>query len=123
MAVKAGFQGTREQWLASLVGAKGDTGATGLQGLKGEQGLQGVKGDRGEQGIQGVQGLKGYTGEQGVPGVNGVDGKSPVMACVIRTGTPNKTYVAWKYETEPDAAYRDLYLLPNWATCNNLVTL
>lgn len=44
LAVKAGFQGTVEEWLESLVGPKGDTGATGIQGPKGETGASGKDG-------------------------------------------------------------------------------
>lgn len=38
IAVKNGFEGTEEEWLASLKGEKGDTGATGPQGPQGEPG-------------------------------------------------------------------------------------
>jgi len=53
LAVDNGFSGTVTQWLASLVGPKGDQGE---QGPKGDQGEQGPKGDQGEQGPQGVPG-------------------------------------------------------------------
>lgn len=57
IAVKNGFDGTEEEWLASLKGEKGDTGAKGDRGEKGETG---------GQGIQGVQGVPGYTPIKGV---------------------------------------------------------
>ena len=44
IAVENGFTGTEEEWLASLVGEKGDTGAQGIQGEKGEQGDMGITG-------------------------------------------------------------------------------
>lgn len=100
VAVANGFVGTEAEWLASLVGAKGDQGDQGIQGLPGVDGADGAdstapgpKGDPGDQGIQGVPGAdgvdgsdgadstvpgpKGDTGDQGpqgIPGVDGVDG-------------------------------------------------
>lgn len=56
LAVKNGYTGTEEEWLASLKGEKGD------------QGEQGNKGDKGDKGDTGAQGPKGDTGEQGEPG-------------------------------------------------------
>ena len=53
IAKKHGFDGTEEEWLASLVGPKGDTGPRGPQGVQGEKG---DTGDTGPQGVQGVQG-------------------------------------------------------------------
>ena len=53
IAKKHGFGGTEEEWLASLVGPKGDTGPQGPQGVQGEKG---DTGDTGPQGVQGVQG-------------------------------------------------------------------
>lgn len=51
IAVANGFDGTEEEWLASLKGEKGDPG-------------------------DGGQGAKGETGEKGEPGADGKDGKS-----------------------------------------------
>lgn len=56
LAVQEGFEGTEEEWLASLKGEQG------IQGEKGE------KGDIGEQGIQGIQGEKGDKGDKGDKG-------------------------------------------------------
>ena len=53
IAKKHGFGGTEEEWLASLVGPKGDIGPQGPQGVQGEKG---DTGDTGPQGVQGVQG-------------------------------------------------------------------
>ena len=53
IAKKHGFGGTENEWLASLVGPKGDTGPQGTQGVQGEKG---DTGDTGPQGVQGVQG-------------------------------------------------------------------
>lgn len=62
----------------------------------------------------------GPTGAQGVAGAPGADGKSAVMACVTRD---NGSYVAWKYETEPNSAYRDLYEIPKLSTGSNCIDL
>jgi parallel beta-helix repeat protein len=96
IAVKHGFMGTEEEWLATL---KGDTGprGTGIADIEktstddlvdtytityengetatfnvtnGEQGLRGETGLRGEQGLPGVIGPQGDTGLQGIPGPN-----------------------------------------------------
>lgn len=53
IAKKHGFGGAEKEWLASLVGPKGDTGPQGPQGVQGEKG---DTGDTGPQGVQGVQG-------------------------------------------------------------------
>ena len=53
VAVNNGFTGTETQWLASLVGTKGDTGAQGVKGDTGSQGIQGIKGDTGATGPAG----------------------------------------------------------------------
>lgn len=60
------------------------------------------------------QAVKGDKGDTGMPG-------SPtVLNCVIRGDV---RYVAWKYSTETDDAYRNLYKLPTWAECTNPITL
>lgn len=50
IAVQAGFEGTQEEWLASLVGARGPQGERGPTGERGERGDQGSRGERGEPG-------------------------------------------------------------------------
>ena len=92
VAVENGFNGTDEEWLASL---KGATGAPGADGKDGEDGKtpyvgdngnwfvgsddtgkpsRGAKGDKGEKGDTGAQGPQGL---QGPPGEAGADGKTP----------------------------------------------
>lgn len=68
IAVLNGFEGTEEEWLASLKGEKGDKGDTGATGA------QGPKGDKGDKGETGPQGEKGDTGPQGPQGEKGADG-------------------------------------------------
>lgn len=62
IAVQNGYEGTEQEWLLSLKGAKGDTGATGPQGETGETGPQGPQGVQGETGPQGPQGETGPAG-------------------------------------------------------------
>lgn len=69
IAVKYGFNGTEEEWLASL---KGEPGIKGEKGIQGEQGIKGEKGDKGDAGEQGLQGI------QGPAGINGQDGYTPI---------------------------------------------
>ena len=68
VAVKNGFEGTEEEWLASLKGEKGDKGD---QGDTGAQGIQGEKGDTGETGADG-QSIFHYTGALNNIGTAGV---------------------------------------------------
>lgn len=56
LAVDQGFNGTLQQWLASLIGAKGDAGAGGSQGAPGAQGATGPTGATGAQGATGATG-------------------------------------------------------------------
>nr|DAH12348.1 MAG TPA: collagen triple helix repeat protein [Bacteriophage sp.] len=90
LAVKNGYTGTEEEWLASLKGDKGETGATGPQGPKGEtgpQGAQGPKGDTGEKGDTGAAGPQGPQGEKGDPGPQGPKGDTGEQ------GEPGKLYI------------------------------
>ena len=43
LAKAAGFTGTEQQWLASLVGPKGDSGAAGVNGKDGAPGISGYR--------------------------------------------------------------------------------
>ena len=62
VAVENGFEGTEEEWLASLVGQQGQ------QGIQGVQGPQGIQGETGPQGETGATGATGATGPQGETG-------------------------------------------------------
>lgn len=131
IAVDNGFQGTQLEWLASLIGVKGQKGDAGasayavavINGYTGTQSqwLASLKGDKGDKGDTGATGAP---GADGANGTNGVDGRDPVLSCVVRTTNGLRTqYVAWKYATEADAAYRNLYKLPTWAQGENCVDL
>lgn len=50
VAVQEGFEGTQEEWLASLIGPRGEQGERGPAGERGERGDQGPRGERGEPG-------------------------------------------------------------------------
>ncbi|MDR2201489.1 MAG: collagen-like protein [Clostridiales bacterium] len=66
LAVDNGFDGTLDEWLASLKGDKGDkgdTGESGAQGPKGDTGESGAQGPKGDAGAPGAQGEKGDTGD------------------------------------------------------------
>lgn len=80
LSVKRGFQGTLDEWLASLRGPTGPQGKQGVQGPTGPQGLQGVQGITGPTGPQGgvgptgPRGAVGPTGPQGATGQRGLQG-------------------------------------------------
>lgn len=80
VAVNAGFSGSVNKWLASLVGATGVKGDTGAQGIQGEQGLQG------EQGTQGIQGVQGETGPAGKDAVINIVTQADYDALADKTG-------------------------------------
>ena len=87
IAVAHGYEGTEEEWLASLKGEKGDQGDPGKQG---EQGAPGVKGDPGEKGDPGTKGDQGDPGKDGlttsVNGIAQVDGNVALTASDIPCG-------------------------------------
>ena len=73
IAVNEGFEGTKQEWLDSLVGA---TGAEGPQGPQGETGPQGLQGPQGAQGETGAAGPKGDKGDIGLTGPQGPQGEA-----------------------------------------------
>ena len=72
LAVKKGFKGTLDEWLASLKGEKGEPGEKGPQGEKGAQGAQGAPGEKGADGYTPVKGRDYFTVEDKVGIVNDV---------------------------------------------------
>ena len=74
LAKDAGFDGTYEDWAASLVGPQGPQGEPGEQGPAGEQGPEGPQGETGPQGEAGPQGPKGAKGDTGPQGPQGPEG-------------------------------------------------
>ena len=109
IAVKHGYAGTEEEWLASLEGPAGPQriqgepgpqGAPGsvtfdelteeqlamLKGEKGDPGEPGPKGDTGPEGPQGIQGPKGETGATGATGPQGPKGDTGAQGAQGATG-------------------------------------
>lgn len=74
------------------------------------------------KGDTGAAGVDGANGTNGVNGQNGADGKSPILNCVnIKDNSGNQTsWVAWKYETEQDSAYKRMYKIAGDSTCINI---
>lgn len=76
IAVSAGFEGTQEDWLASLKGEKGNTGTKGAKGDTGEDGKSAyqVAVDQGFVGTESewLASLKGEKGDAGTGGGSGV---------------------------------------------------
>ena len=74
LAVDNGYTGTEEEWLASLVGAKGDKGA---QGEQGQPGKDGKDGDNGKSAYE-LAVEKGYKGtvEEWLASLIGKDGSN-----------------------------------------------
>jgi len=69
LAVENGFEGTVEEWIASL------QGTNGIDGKDGENGVDGTNGIDGQDGKDGIDGINGNDGENGVDGANGTDGQ------------------------------------------------
>lgn len=65
VATSEGFEGTKKEWLDSLVGPQGPEGPQGKQGIQGPEGKQGEIGPEGPQGKQGLQGEEGPQGPKG----------------------------------------------------------
>lgn len=73
---------------------------------------------------KGQTGDTGAAGPAGATGPQGAAGRDTTMACVIRTTNGTATrYVAWKYTTDDNSTYKDIYKLPNWAEGSNCIAL
>ena len=84
IAVEFGFEGSEEEWLASLVGPQGEAfkyedfteeQLEALVGPAGEAGPQGIQGEQGPEGPMGPQGPAGEQGPQGEVGPQGPQGE------------------------------------------------
>ncbi len=101
LAVTQGYEGTYDEWLASIKGAKGDKGDTGEQGPKGDKGdtgavgAAGEKGDKGDTGAAGAAGEKGDKGDTGAAGAAGDKGdkgdKGNGIVSIEKTATDSNT--------------------------------
>ena len=121
-AVEEGkFEGTYEEWLASIKGEKGDKGDKGDTGAQGEKG---EKGDKGDTGAAGADGAKGDKGDKGDTGAAGADGKSAYeIYCeanpeykgteeqwlddLVNGRLPNKTKHTVKFDSKGGTAIKD----------------
>lgn len=97
LALRAGFQGTEAEWLASLKGEQGETGAVGPQGAQGERGETGAQGIPGPQGEQGPQGIPGETGPQGAQGPQGEQGPQGVPGESFNTPSGDPMHGMYEY--------------------------
>ncbi len=105
IACDNGFEGTEQEWLASLVGAAGKDGTNGTNGSNGKDGKDGLDGKdgvdgqtpyirdgywwigdtntnvkaEGTDGKNGQNGVDGINGKDGLDGKDGVDGQTPYI--------------------------------------------
>jgi hypothetical protein len=104
IARQNGFDGTQQEWLASLQGIQGD---------KGDRGFTGDKGDRGERGFTGDKGDKGDTGNKGDTGTQGVSvtlqGTKPTIADLPPTPLDPNLYAGhgWIVTTGDGLTHQD----------------
>ena len=75
VATELGYDGTLEQFIATLRGKDGLDGVDGKDGVNGTDGKDGLNGVDGKDGLNGVDGKDGLNGVDGKDGLNGVDGK------------------------------------------------
>ena len=91
LAVKHGFKGTEEEYLASLKGETGATGPTGPTGAQGPTGPIGETGPTGPVGPTGAVGAAGPTGPTGAPGQTGPAGEAGPTGPTGPTGETGAT--------------------------------
>ena len=91
LAVKNGFKGTEEEYLASLKGETGETGPTGPTGAQGPTGPIGETGPTGPVGPTGAAGAAGPTGPTGAQGQTGPAGETGPTGPTGPTGETGAT--------------------------------
>ena len=91
LAVKHGFKGTEEEYLASLKGETGATGPAGPTGAQGPTGPIGETGPTGPVGPTGAAGAAGPTGPTGAPGQTGPAGEAGPTGPTGPTGETGAT--------------------------------
>ena len=91
LAVKHGFKGTEEEYLASLKGETGATGPTGPTGAQGPTGPIGETGPTGPVGPTGAAGAAGPTGPTGAQGQTGPAGEAGPTGPTGPTGETGAT--------------------------------
>lgn len=89
VALETGFEGTQEEWLATLVGPEGPQGAPGadstVPGPQGPQGAPGPQGAQGPEGPQGPAGASAWGDITGKPTVFKPDVADPDLSDTIAT--------------------------------------
>lgn len=93
IALKHGFIGSEDEWLASLKGAKGEQGEQGVQGEKGQNGKDGTNGTNGIDGIDGKDGIGITNAEINTSGeliLTYSDGKSVNLGKVVGADLSNE---------------------------------
>lgn len=91
VALTNGFVGTQAQWLASLVGAKGDDGAAGATGATGTPGADGANGSDGNDGAAGATGPQGPKGDTGIAGTDATVNNANVNTAIADNRPATKT--------------------------------
>ena len=106
IAKENGFEGTEEEWLASLKGADGKNGTNGTNGEDGEDGAAGKSAyelylaslEEGEEPLsleEWLASLAGADGEDGTDGQNGADGVSVEDVAVDHVFKGGKEYLVY----------------------------
>ena len=109
LALAQGFEGTVDEWLASLKGADGAAGVNGTHGQDGKDGINGTNGADGTPGQDGADGTDGKSAYQlaldagysgtlaqwltslnGTDGANGTDGKDGANGTNGADGAPGQ---------------------------------
>lgn len=106
LAVKEGFEGSEEEWIASL---KGDRGEQGIQGIQGEPGNTPYVGDNGNWWIAGVDtGVNADKGTQMETGWYNGTGNGKNMSLTF-SFVPKLILIAERIFYEPDGAPNKYY--------------
>ena len=126
LAQAEGFEGTVQEWLASLKGADGAAGANGQDGQDGVNGADGADGAAGRDGADGKSAYEiavenGYSGTQaewlaslrGADGANGADGQNGTNGTDGQDGSDGKS----AYQLAVDAGFSGT--LTEWLTSLN----
>lgn len=134
IAVENGFDGTVEEWLATIKGEKGDKGDKG-DSIKGDKGDRGEKGDpftyedfTAEQ-LAALKGDKGDKGDKGAPGVVTIDGLPPAsetqlggvkVGAFLEASEDGTLNVVPSYTTEGGETYTETFQTKNddWMSWN-----
>ena len=96
LAIDEGFEGTLEEWLASLRGPRGERGPRGYKGERGPRGYQGAGGGEGKQGPPGPAGQDADTTPKSTSLTR--DGNGAVQSVSVAGGS------TWTITRNPDGS-------------------